>query len=117
MEVLRPTALAEALEARAAHPDALAIAGGTDVMVELNFGKARPPSILDLTAVAELAAIEREDGAVRIGAGVPYTRVIEECGDVLPALAQASRICGEPTVREAWARAGRTSPHSSITRV
>ena len=49
MEVLRPTALAEALEARAAHPDALPIAGGTDVMVELNFDKARPPVILDLT--------------------------------------------------------------------
>ena len=52
MEVLRPTALAEALEARAAHPDALPIAGGTDVMVELNFDKARPPAILDLTARA-----------------------------------------------------------------
>ena len=61
MEVLRPTALAEALEARAAHPEALPIAGGTDVMVELNFDKARPPAILDLTAVPELATIERDE--------------------------------------------------------
>ena len=99
MEVFRPTALKEALEARAAHPDALAIAGGTDVMVELNFDKARPPAILDLTAVPELAAIEREDSTVRIGAGVPYTRVIEELQDVLPALAQASRTVGSPQIR------------------
>ena len=99
MEVLRPTALAEALEARAAHPDALPIAGGTDVMVELNFDKARPPVILDLTAVPELATVDRTDGAVRIGAGVPYTRVITDLSDVLPALAQASRTVGSPQIR------------------
>jgi CO/xanthine dehydrogenase FAD-binding subunit len=99
MQVLRPTALADALEVRSAHPEALPIAGGTDVMVELNFDKARPPAILDLTAVPELAAIERVDGAVRIGAGVPYTRVIEEVGDALPALAQASRTVGSPQIR------------------
>ncbi len=99
MEVLRPTALAEALEARAAHPEALPIAGGTDVMVELNFDKARPPAILDLTAVPELAGLDRTDDAVRIGAGVPYTRVIAEAGHLLPALAQASRTVGSPQIR------------------
>jgi CO/xanthine dehydrogenase FAD-binding subunit len=99
MEVLRPTALAEALEARAAHPEALPIAGGTDVMVELNFDKARPPAILDLTAVPELATVDRTNGAVRIGATVPYTRVIDELRDVLPALAQASRTVGSPPIR------------------
>ena len=99
MEVIRPSALAEALEARAAHPDALPIAGGTDVMVELNFDKARPPAILDLTDVGEIATIERTDGAVRIGAGVPYTRVIAETGELLPALAQASRTVGSPQIR------------------
>src|SRR5215207_5677100 len=99
MEVLRPTALADALAARAAHPEALAIAGGTDVMVELNFDKARPPAILDLTAVPELTSVDRADGAVRIGAGVPYARVIEELGDALPALAQASRTVGSPQIR------------------
>jgi CO/xanthine dehydrogenase FAD-binding subunit len=99
MEVIRPVALADALEARAAHPDALPIAGGTDVMVELNFDKARPPAILDLTAVPELAGLERTDGTVRIGAGTPYTRVIAELGDALPGLAQASRTIGSPQIR------------------
>ena len=37
----------------------LPIAGGTDVMVELNFGRARPEAILDLTRVAELARVGR----------------------------------------------------------
>jgi CO/xanthine dehydrogenase FAD-binding subunit len=99
MEVIRPTSLAEALAARAEHTEALPIAGGTDVMVELNFDKARPPAILDLTAVPELADIERADGSVRIGAAVPYTRVISDLQDVLPALAQASRTVGSPQIR------------------
>jgi CO/xanthine dehydrogenase FAD-binding subunit len=99
MEVIRPTSLAEALAARAEHTEALPIAGGTDVMVELNFDKARPPAILDLTAVPELADIERADGSVRIGAGVPYTRVIGDLQHVLPALAQASRTVGSPQIR------------------
>ena len=99
MEVLRPTSLADALAAREAHTDALPIAGGTDVMVELNFDKARPPAILDLTSVPELAEIDRVDGAARIGAAVPYTRVIEQLSEELPALAQASRTVGSPQIR------------------
>ena len=54
-----PDTWEEALAAKAAHPDALPIAGGTDVMVELNFDRARPPAILDLTRVAELRDWER----------------------------------------------------------
>ena len=79
MEVLRPTALAEALEARAAHPEALPIAGGTDVMVELNFDKA--PAARDPRPDRGAGARRRSsatNGAVRIGAAVPYTRVIDE---------------------------------------
>ncbi len=99
MEFLQPTKWREALEARAERPDALPIWGGTDVMVELNFDRARPPALLDLTRVADLAACERDDGWVRIGAGVSYTRVIAELGDVLPGLAMASRTVGSPQIR------------------
>jgi len=37
MEFLRPATWEAALAAKAAHRDAVPIAGGTDVMVELNF--------------------------------------------------------------------------------
>jgi CO/xanthine dehydrogenase FAD-binding subunit len=99
MEFVQPTKWREALEARAAHPEAMPIWGGTDVMVELNFDRARPPALLDLTRVPELAAFERDDGWVRLGAGVSYTRVIRELGDVLPGLAMASRTVGSPQIR------------------
>ena len=42
VEILAPDTWEEALAAKAAHPDAVPIAGGTDVMVELNFDRAPP---------------------------------------------------------------------------
>ena len=99
MELLQPATWEEALAAKAAHPDALPISGGTDVMVELNFDRSRPPTILDLTRVAELTDHATDGSDIRIGAGVTYTRAIEELGDRLPGLAIASRTVGSPQIR------------------
>jgi CO/xanthine dehydrogenase FAD-binding subunit len=94
MEFLQPATWEEALEARAANPGALPLWGGTDVMVDMNFGRARPEAILDLTRVTELTGHDRDDGMLRVGAGVSYTRAIAELADVLPGLAIASRTVG-----------------------
>jgi len=99
MEFLQPPTWREALEARAAHPDALPIWGGTDVMFELNFARKRPQALLDLTRGGELSRWSAEDGSFRIGAGVSYTRVISELGASLPGLAMASRTVGSPQIR------------------
>ena len=99
VEILAPDSWEQALAAKAAHPDALPIAGGTDVMVALNFDRARPATILDLTRVPELRDWSADDGQLRIGAGVTYTRVIDELGDRLPGLAIASRTVGSPQIR------------------
>jgi CO/xanthine dehydrogenase FAD-binding subunit len=99
MDFLQPTTWAEALAMKAAHPDALPIAGGTDVMVEINFDRRRPAAFLDLTRIAELAEWGRDGDHLRIGAGVTYTRLIDELGDQLPGLAMASRTVGSPQIR------------------
>src|SRR5438105_8232312 len=99
MEFFQPSTWTEALEAKADHPEATPIAGGTDVMVELNLDHRRPASILDLTRVRELTEWGMEDGRLRIGAGVTYTRLIDELGDLLPGLAMASRTVGSPQIR------------------
>jgi CO/xanthine dehydrogenase FAD-binding subunit len=99
VDFLRPGSLAEALSMKSAHPDAVPIAGGTDVMVELNFDVRRPPALLDLGRVTELADWSTSDGSVRIGAGVPYARIVTELRDVLPGLAMASRTVGSPQIR------------------
>ena len=84
---------------KAAHPDALPIAGGTDVMVEINFDRHRPGTFIDLTRIAELSEWDQEGDLLRIGAGVTYTRLIAELGDQLPGLAMASRTVGSPQIR------------------
>lgn len=89
----------EALEAKAAHPEARPIFGGTDLMVELNFDRARPGYVMDLTRVPELREWGSENGRLRVGAGVTYSRIIEELGDRLPGLAMASRTVGSPQIR------------------
>jgi CO/xanthine dehydrogenase FAD-binding subunit len=99
VEFLQPTTWTEALDMKAAHPEALPIAGGTDVMVEINFDRHRPEAFIDLTRIAELSTWERDGDVLRIGAGVTYTRLINELGDQLPGLAMASRTVGSPQIR------------------
>jgi CO/xanthine dehydrogenase FAD-binding subunit len=99
VEILAPDTWEQALAMKAAQPDAVPIAGGTDLMVALNFDRARPAAILDLTRVAELRDWGADDGRLRVGAGVTYTRLIEELGDRLPGLAIASRTVGSPQIR------------------
>jgi len=99
VDFLQPLTWADALEAKATQPNSVVIAGGTDVMVELNFDKHRPEALIDLNRVSDLAQWTVDDGRVRLGAGVTYTRVIEELGHLLPGLAMASRTVGSPQIR------------------
>lgn len=98
MEVLRPATLAEALEARSARPEAFPIAGGTDVMVAVNFDRLRPEAFLDLSRLDELRGWHEEDGEVVLGAGLTFARIERELAS-LPALAQAARSVGSPQIR------------------
>lgn len=99
VEFLRPDSWREALRIRAERPAATVLAGGTDVMVEVNFGHRRPDALLDLTGIGELADWSESAGRLRIGAGLPYTRLIDELGDRLPGLAMAARTVGSPQIR------------------
>jgi CO/xanthine dehydrogenase FAD-binding subunit len=99
MDFLQPTTWPEALDLRAERPDALPLAGGTDVMVDLNFDRRRPGALLDLGRVPELREWGPVDACIRLGAGVPYARVIDELGAQLPGLAMASRTVGSPQIR------------------
>ena len=99
MEFLQPSSWSEALAMKAAHPEAVPIAGGTDVMVEINLDHRRPETVMDLTRIAELTDWASDNGYVRVGAGLTYTRIIDELGDRMPGLAIASRTVGSPQIR------------------
>jgi CO/xanthine dehydrogenase FAD-binding subunit len=98
MDVLLPRSLEEALEMKAARPEAVPIAGGTDLMVAVNFGRLRPEAFLDVSRLPELHELRREDGHLFLGAGVSYDRIEHELLD-FPPLVQASRSVGSPQIR------------------
>ncbi|MEX1037495.1 MAG: FAD binding domain-containing protein [Acidimicrobiia bacterium] len=92
MNVTYPSSLAEALDAVAT--GATPLAGGTDLMVETNFGHADPQNVVALRRLDELA---RWEGNF-IGAGVTWRRIEREGPR---AFAQAARTVGSPQIRNA----------------
>jgi CO/xanthine dehydrogenase FAD-binding subunit len=105
MQVAIPATLEEALATVEAEPETRLIAGGTDLMVGINFGRARPERVLSIRPLGELREVAI--GAdVRCGAGVTYTRMLAELGDVAPALAMAARTVGSPQIRNAGTLGG-----------
>ena len=100
MDVLTPRSLDEALRMKAESVGAVPIQGGTDVMVELNFHRGRPDTLMNLNEVAELRGWSRENGTVRLGSGLTYTEAMKApLAELLPALAEASRTVGSPQIR------------------
>jgi CO/xanthine dehydrogenase FAD-binding subunit len=103
--VLVPDRLDDALAALADDPAPIVLAGGTDLMVELNYGRRRPRDVLSLRRLTELRAfhVERSGAGpdeVVLGAGVTYTALLgDELAGLLPALAQAARTVGSPQIR------------------
>jgi CO/xanthine dehydrogenase FAD-binding subunit len=98
MEVLTPRSLEEAVRLKAERPEAIPIQGGTDVMVDLNFDRSRPAALLNLNEVAELRGWSRDNGTLRLGAGLTYTEAMS-LAEPLRALAEASRTVGGPQIR------------------
>jgi CO/xanthine dehydrogenase FAD-binding subunit len=98
MDILVPRSLEEALELKARRPEAVPVAGGTDLMIELNAGRARPPALLDLSRIQELRTWGRENGTVCLGAGVTFGRISDELR-AFTALAEAARSVGSAQIR------------------
>jgi len=98
VDVLTPRSLDEALRLKSEQPGTVPIQGGTDLMVALNFDRIRPEVVLNLNELAELRGWSRENGTLRLGAGLTYTEAMTLAED-LPALAEASRTVGSPQIR------------------
>src|SRR5258706_15130219 len=95
-----------------AEPRAEPLAGGTDLMVDINFGRKRLAHVVAIDRIAELRVMDiRTGGRVRVGAGITYTRILEGgAGSV--ALAEASRTVGSPQIRNAGTIGGNLATSS-----
>jgi CO/xanthine dehydrogenase FAD-binding subunit len=102
--VLLPSSVEEAVDALVAHPGAHLLAGGTDLMVEVNAGHRRPADVVALGGVAGLRRWhhDAESGTITIGAGVSFASLEgTPFTSLVPALAQAARTIGSPQIRNA----------------
>jgi CO/xanthine dehydrogenase FAD-binding subunit len=104
---MSPSSLDEALDALAAHPNAHILAGGTDFMVEVNYGHRRPDTIISLRRVRELRQRDYQSDRVVLGAGVTYADLgAADVARHFPALGAAARTVGSPQIRNAGTLGG-----------
>src|SRR3989454_1196627 len=96
---------------KAERPEAIPVAGGTDLMVDVNFGRLRPPAVIDVSQLAELALLRQENGNVFLGSGVTYRTLVGEMQAHRP-LVQASRSVGSPQIRTRGTVGGNLGPAS-----
>ncbi len=102
VEVHSAANLADALDALAgATPETRLLAGGTDLMVELEIGRTRPDRIVDLWRVDELRGISDDGGGVRLGALATCTDIVQSAlvADRLDILADAAWLVGAEQIR------------------
>lgn len=98
--IMLPASLDEALEALAASPGAVPVAGGTDLMGAVNSGLLRPMALLGLGRIAELRGWQYQDGAALLGAGLTHARMARpDFAALIPGLAEAAATVGPPQVR------------------
>ena len=97
------TSIDEACASLAAHPDALVLAGGTDLMVEVNRGVRTIGHVVAVDRIPELRGWSLEGDradVLRLGAGTTCTDLAEPAlASLVPALAQAARTVGSPQIR------------------
>jgi len=104
MSVTVPNSLHSALQALADAPEATLLAGGTDLMVELNGGHRQVASVIAVGRIPELCSWSHDPvaGLLHIGAGITYDEIAREpIARWVPALAQAARTVGSPQIRHA----------------
>lgn len=108
MNVLRPATIDEALAMKAAQPELVPVAGGTDLWVNWpTNAPARERDYLDLSGVANLRHITTEDGELVLGAGATYRDLLAcpTCRSEFPILAAAASQVGAVQIqaRGTWA--------------
>jgi CO/xanthine dehydrogenase FAD-binding subunit len=102
MPVTIPGSLDDALSTLAADPEATVLAGGTDLMVEVNDGRRAPRHVVAINRIGELRGVQGTDTEIIIGPATTYTELTAPpVAERLPALAFAARTVGSPQIRNA----------------
>jgi CO/xanthine dehydrogenase FAD-binding subunit len=98
VEIFLPVELEEALLVKEKRSDSVAICGGTDLMVDLNFLRRDLTAVIDLSQVSELGRWGTDGLHFFLGAGVTFTKMMTAVPS-MPPLGAAARTIGSPQIR------------------
>lgn len=96
---MQPQTLAELLRLRATHPDAILLAGGTDLGVGLADYHSDWNEVISTAHVAELRCIIETDTSFSFGAAVTWADILDRTAQYYPSLATLIRRFGSTQIR------------------
>ena len=111
---LSPRSVYELAQAYLEHPDATIVAGATDVGLWVTKLRKPLPTLISVSEVAELKALEDTADGLRIGAGVRYVDAIEAVTTLYPDLGAMMRRLGSTQVRNSGTIGGNIANGSPI---
>ncbi|GAA5160184.1 xanthine dehydrogenase small subunit [Ornithinimicrobium tianjinense] len=112
--LVRPTDLAEATGLLGEHPDAVVLAGSTDLGVEVTLRGARPPLVVAVDRLPELRALEIGDDQITVGAALTLTEVERGLAGRVPLLAELFPQFASRLIRNAATLGGNLGTASPI---
>jgi xanthine dehydrogenase small subunit len=111
---IAPRTVAELSEVLLSHPDAILLAGGTDVGLWVTKQHRVLETIVTLDAVRDMAAMEDVDGTLRIGAAALYEDVLPRLGFLYPDFGILLRRLGSRQIRNRGTIGGNIANGSPI---
>ena len=111
---LAPRTLEELLQAKEEHPDAVVLAGGTDLGLRVSKDGEAIPVVISTAAVADLQQIETGPDGFEIGGGVTYSTALPFLDDSFPAFGTLVRRIGSRQIRNLGTFAGNLATASPI---
>ena len=111
---LRPRSLPELFTLLANVPDALLLAGGTDLGLRVSKDRDAFPAVIALDAIAELRRIVVSSDALELGGGVTYTQALPHLDQHFPSIGALVRRIGSRQIRNLGTIAGNLATASPI---
>ena len=109
LDYTAPSTVEEAVRILAGAPDtAKVLSGGTDLLVQLRSGRAKPGLIVDVKNIPGISDIREREGGFVIGASTPGA-VISECEalrQAWPGVVEAANLIGSTQVQGRASLAG-----------
>lgn len=101
MKIYTPMSIKELLEIKSKSPNAVVIAGGTDLMAQFHNNKELPSELISISNLKELLFIKEENGYIEIGALITHSEIASSrlIGKKVPALSYAASTVGAPAIR------------------